>query len=49
LKALQKGLKGGQMSQKQKEYQQALELIKKKYNVNHKQAMVKYKMLKNNL
>jgi hypothetical protein len=53
LKALQKGLKGmgepRQLSQKQKEYQQALQLIKKKYNLNHKQAMVKYANIKNQL
>lgn len=52
LTALQKKLKeGGQrvQSQKQIEYQQALGIIKKKYGLNHKEAMIKYKEIKNNM
>ncbi|HEY9705363.1 MAG TPA: hypothetical protein V6C58_23190 [Allocoleopsis sp.] len=37
------------LSEAQKEYQQALELLKKKYNLNHKQAMMKYKEMKNKI
>jgi hypothetical protein len=41
--------KGRPMSQKQQEYQQALELIKKKHNLNNKQAMIKYKEMKSKI
>lgn len=37
---------GKPQSEKQKQYQEALNIIKKKYNMNHKEAMTKYKQIR---